>query len=128
MMNEHDPEKLAGAVERRGEACELALAEPTGRQQGPRRQRRGQRDQRDAAAPAHEREVAGTGAIVAAHVVAPERRWAVQGSRHIDVVIAGNDGDVGRCPKRVEPGARSLVFIRQRQVDQIAGHGDVVNR
>ena len=127
-MNEHDPEKLAGAVERRDEACELALAEPTGRQQGPRRQRRGQRDQRDAAAPAHEREVAGTGAIVAAHVVAPERRWAVQGSRHIDVVIAGNDGDVGRCPKRVEPGARSLVFIRQRQVDQIAGHGDVVNR
>ena len=96
-----------GAVERRGKARELALAEPAGRQEGPCRQRRGQRDQRHAATPAHERERAGTAAIIAAHVVAPERRWAVQGSRHVDVVIAGNDGDIGRRPERLEPGARA---------------------
>ncbi len=46
--------------------------------------------------------------------------------RHISVVIARDDGDVARPAKTVEPGAGARIFVRQRQVDEIAGYRDVV--
>src|SRR6478735_3787891 len=59
MMDENDPKEPARAIECRGKTRELVLAEPPGRQEWPRRNGGGKRDQRHAAAPADERKRAG---------------------------------------------------------------------
>jgi len=51
-----------------------------------------------------------------------------RGGAYVDVVIARHQGDVARRPKRREPGARRRVFARERDVDEVAGHSDVVRR
>jgi hypothetical protein len=43
-------------------------------------------------------------------------------------MIAGNQCNVVRAAKRLEPRAGGWIFSRQRQVDEIAGDGDVVCR
>ena len=48
VMDEHDAEQSAGLLERLRQARKLRVAEFAGRHERPGRQRRGQRDQRDA--------------------------------------------------------------------------------
>jgi hypothetical protein len=45
---------------------------------------------------------------------------------HISVVITGHEGHVVREPEPIEPRARRRKFGREREVDEIAGHRDVV--
>ena len=89
------------------------------------RYRGGEHDQRHRAAPAHKWKLAGL-AFVAAHIFAPELGRQPLRLRYIDVVIAESDGHVGRRSERLQPCARPRILRRQRQIDQVAGHGDVV--
>jgi hypothetical protein len=50
------------------------------------------------------------------------------GGTHIRVVIARHEGDVARRSERGEPSARRRVFAGKRDVDEVAGHRDVVRR
>ena len=56
----------------------------------------------------------------------PNGAAVTRGLAHIDVVIAGHQGDVLRRSQRFKPGARRWIFGRQRDVDEVAGHRDVV--
>ena len=67
-------------------------------------------------------------AVVAGHVVAPVLRRSVCHLPQVDVVIAGNDGDVLGAADGSEPVAGALILDRQRQIDEVAGDGDVVGR
>ena len=62
------------------------------------------------------------------HVGGPALRAGIAAQARIDVVVAGNDGHVLRRPQALEPGQRIDVLLRQADVDEIAGHGDVVGR
>ena len=64
--------------------------------------------------------------IVAAHVRRPLRKRVVPRLADVGVVIAGNDGDAFRRPKLPEPGGRLPEFLRQPDMREIAGHGDVI--
>jgi hypothetical protein len=64
--------------------------------------------------------------FVAAHVVAPVREGGGDAAAHIGVVVAGNQRHIGRRAERIEPHPRRRIFGRQRQIDEIAGDGDVV--
>ena len=46
----------------------------------------------------------------------------------IDVVVAGDDGHALRRSHALEPGQRIDVLLRQADVDEVAGDGDVVGR
>jgi hypothetical protein len=54
-----------------------------------------------------------------------ELRIARSGA-HVGVVIARHQGDVARRSERGKPGARRWVFAGKRDVDEVAGHRDVV--
>ena len=41
-------------------------------------------------------------------------------------MIAGNDGDAFRRPELPEPGGRLTKFLREPDMREIAGHGDVI--
>ena len=129
MVDQHHAKTTfaAAAVERLGEPADLLAAEASRRHKGRRRQRGRQSDQRQRAAPAHERKRR-LGRIVAAHVVAPMQLRMLRGRAYIGIVIAGHQGDVVRRPERREPGARRRVFAGERDVDEVAGHRDVVGR
>ena len=105
---------------------ELLLAERARCHEWSGRQRRGERDQRDRAAPAQERKGAALSAIVAAHVFAPVLDRPALRPRNIDVMIAGNDGDIGWRPQLVQPRLRPHIFGRYREIDEVAGHRDMV--
>ena len=45
---------------------------------------------------------------------------------HIGVVIAGNGRDPGRRPEIVQPFGGPHEFLGQAEIDEVAGHGDVV--
>ena len=124
MMDEYDAERSARLIERFGEPRKLPPAEPARRHERAGRHAGRKRDQRDITAPPHKRKTVET--VVAAHIVAPERGGRLLDAAHIDVVIAGYNGDVARRPDRFEPLPRALVFVGQRQVDQIAGDRDVI--
>ena len=65
-------------------------------------------------------------AVVAGH----ERRPVFQPLGPVDadigVVIARHDRHLVGGAQRVEPGAGEMEFLRQRDVSQVAGNGDVV--
>jgi hypothetical protein len=48
------------------------------------------------------------------------------GGLHIGIVISGHETYVRSRPQFIEPAARVLEFRRQRDIDEIAGHRDVV--
>ena len=128
MVNQHDPEQSAVLLQRRGEAGKLLFAKFAGRHERSGRQRRRERDQCDGATAAYERKRAACRTIIATHVVAPIPGRPTARLRYIGVMIAGDYGDVRRRPDVVEPRARPRVFDRQRQIDEVAGHSDVVGR
>ena len=66
--------------------------------------------------------------VVAAHIGAPMRLRLPRGAAHIGVVIAGHQVTSCGGPERFEPGARRRIFGRQRDIDEVAGHRDVVGR
>ena len=43
-------------------------------------------------------------------------------------MIAGNDGDIGWRPQLVQPRLRPHIFGRNREIDEVAGHRDMVGR
>ena len=45
---------------------------------------------------------------------------------HIGVMIAGDGGDALRRPKRAQPFSGKHELLRQAEIDEVAGHGDVV--
>ena len=45
---------------------------------------------------------------------------------HIGVVIAGDGGDAVRRPEMFEPFGRAHELLGEAEIDEIAGHGDVV--
>ena len=94
MMNEHDAEQAVGMIERFGQARQLLRAEPACRHERAGRHAGRQRDQRDVAATPHERKTLAP--VVAAHVVAPIGGGRLFDGADIDVVIAGDDGDIAR--------------------------------
>ena len=127
MMDQHHAKQSAAFVEQCGKAGELRLAKFAGRQERRSRHRRRKSDQRNASAPALERECADGCAIIAAHIVAPISGRRLHNFRHIDVVITGNNGDVVCRAQAFKPAARACVFARERQIDQITGDRNVVD-
>ena len=123
-------ESLAGAIiQDFFQALQLLGADATDREQRQARHRRRHADQRQRPAPPQEREVGFDRARrVAAHVVAPVLLRRRDAAAHIGVVIARHQGHVGGRAERIEPGARRRVFVRQRQIDEVAGDRDVVRR
>ena len=77
-------------------------------------------------APAQEREGGAAVGLVAAQIIVPALPPRDGGGADIGVVIAGNDGDVLRGADALQPRPRRREFRLQRQVDEIAGHRDVV--
>ncbi len=124
MMHQHDAEKVARLIEHLGEARQLRHAEPPGGHERSRRHCGRKRDQRHIAAPAQIRKA--FEAIVAAHVSAPELGRHRFSAADIDVVIARHDGDVTSIAECREPGTSAGVFVRQREIDEVAGDRDVV--
>ncbi len=129
MMDQHDAEQAARFVEQsrpsaascRSPSRPVAMNGPVGTPVDsaisatlPRRRTNGKR----------------SSAVVAAHVVAPDMPPAIGSTRaDIDIVIAGNDGDVVRRAERCRARrARAAIFVGQREIDEIAGHRDVVGR
>ena len=125
MMDQHDAKVSAGLIERVCEPGKLPVAEAAGRQERRRRQSGRERDQRNVAAPPHERKAVEP--VVAAHVIGPVRGRHRLGAADIDVVVAGHHRDVSGVAERLQPAARARVFVGQRQIDQIAGDRDVVD-
>ena len=128
MMHQQHPEGLVGghlrqiAIER----IELRAAKPAGGHQRRRRHRRGDPDQRQRSAPAHEWKRRAVRRGITAQIL-PERAGETMPRRpHIGVVIAGNDGDPLRRADAFEPGLRRGELRFQRQIDEVAGHRDVV--
>ena len=109
-----------------GPVLRAAPAEPSGRHQrrvgtaletpisasGPRRRRNGSA-----------RIACGLG--IAAHEIGERLGKMMPGRAHIGVVIAGNNRDLVRRADTFEPGPCRREFRLERQVDQIAGDGDV---
>ena len=112
----------AVSFSRRREGVELGGAEPAGGEQRPGRHAAVEADQRDFAA---------TAQIGKAIALGPRREGPLQRRQrvaHIGVVIAGRVGDVGLVPERAHPGGGALELGAQREIDGVAGHGDVIGR
>ena len=105
-----------------GEAGELPAAEPPVAMNGPVATPVDSAISASFAAPAHKRKYGN--AIVAAHVVAPKLRRRLDAA-DIDVVIAGNRGDVAGLPSAFSQ-SRACIFSRQREIDEVTGHRDMV--
>ena len=128
MMHQQNPEGVVGGDLRQVaiERIELRAAKPPRGHQWQRRHRRGDPDQRQRPAPAHERKRRAVGCDIAAQIL-PEHTGETMPRRpHIGVVVAGNDRDVLRRADAFEPGLGRREFRLQRQVDEVAGYRDVV--
>src|SRR5258708_6964271 len=80
------------------------------------------------AAPAHKRKCDGINCQrpVAAQIISPDfSETTVRGAR-MGVVIAGDDGDMFGRAAALKPRTGRRKFRLQRDVDEIAGNGDVV--
>ena len=108
------------------ERIELRAAEPAGGHQRRCRHRRGYADQRQRPAPAHERKRRAVGLGIAAQIWLEGVDEMMPRGAHIGVVIAGHDRDLLRRADAFEPRLRRLELRLQRQIDEIAGHRDVV--
>ena len=127
VMNKHHAKHSARFVECRGEAGKLWLAEQAGREKWPGRQRGRKCNERDIRAAAHERKRAAVSTLVAAHVFVPELGRPLPRCRHVDVVVAGDNSHLRGRPDSFEPGTGALVFASGREIDEIAGNGNVVD-
>ena len=105
-MDQDNTKLSVGLIEQFGETGELTCAKPARRHERSGRYPGRQRDQRHVAAPAQKRKA--LHAVIAAHVIAPERGRSLFDPAHIDVVIAGHDSDVMRIADRRQPGAGPL--------------------
>ena len=128
MVDEYDTKKPLAAemLQGLGEPRQLLGAEKS---RGPERRRGGgarQSNQGQRSAAAHERKARLAG--VASLVVAPIKLRPRCGRAHVGIVVAGNDRHILRGAEALKPGSGGRIFGRQRQVDEIAGHRDVVRR
>ena len=128
MMHQQHPEGVVGRQLRKMaiERVELRAAEPASRHQRRRRHRRGHADQRQRSTAAQERKRSALRGGGVAQVIAEVAGETVPGRAHIGVVVAGNDGDVFRRADAFEPDARRGEFRVEGEIDEIAGHGDMV--
>ncbi len=135
MMDHHHAKCARRLVEQTAELRKLPASKPSRRHEGRGRYRARERDQRDRPAPPQEwkrhhgvawRVVVGR--VVAAHIVAPMELRMAEGGAHIGVVIARHQGHVvWRSERRQEIRGRPELG-RKRDVDEIAGHRDVIRR
>jgi len=89
------------------------------------RHRRGNPDQGHRAAAAQEREGGAIG-FVAADIILPHFGGAMSGGADIGIVIAGDDRDMFRGAHALQPRPRRRELGFEREIDEIAGHRDVV--
>ena len=64
--------------------------------------------------------------LVRLHIRAPMASPALRVQPHIGVMIAGDGGDALRRPKRAQPFSGKHELLRQAEIDEVAGHRDVV--
>ena len=121
---------FAALVEQHAEPVRLVLAEEAVRHEGRRRARAGHADQRHLAADAEIGKGVAVGRRILAvsrHPDAPGTADLVEGARHIGVVIAGHDRNVLGRPERFQPELRQFDLAVERQVDEVAGDGEMVD-
>ena len=131
MMDQHDPaQALAPEIGQQPLGLgDLRLAQGAGGEQGRLGHAARQADQRHRSAPAQGREDVEAGRrrlAVARDVGAPQAEALGPGRGDIDVVVAGNDGDVVRAAEPGQPFGGAAELGGQRDVHQVAGQRDVV--
>ena len=131
MVQEHDAEASGNprALQHPIEPFELAQAEPAGGEEGRRRSRRRQADQRHSIADAKRRKrgvALGLARVVTAHVGRPLGERVAPRLPDVRIVIAGNDGDALRRAEPSEPRRGLPELVRQSDVREITGDGDMV--
>jgi len=130
MMDQQHPKGRLGRQLRQDAVQRIALRlpEPSRRHEGTRRHSRRDADQRKLAAAAHKRKCDGMSCQrpVAAQVISAHFSEPTLGGARIGVVIAGDDGDAFGRADALKPGTGGRKFRFQRDVDEIAGNGDVV--
>ena len=130
-QNAHQP-RCAKRVERFGKTADLGAAEPPGGDEGGGGAGRRRPDERDIAKHLYIREQRtgirhdGRASFVRAHVVRPEAETRPTPSWHIRIVIAGYHADLRGIAEGAQPGQSALELVRQRQVHEVARHGDVI--
>ena len=123
---------VAEVRKERVQALELALAQPAGGPAGRRRHGGGQADHGDFAQPPEVGKILRTGrrrnaaAPLAAHVRRPQPAGVRPRHGHVGVVVAGNDAHPLRRAQRLQPAGGGGELAGKRDVDQVAGHRDVV--
>ncbi len=126
MVQQHDAREPFGLrlFQQRGEFGELFAPQPAGGDEGRGWNRRREADQRDPVAPAQ------IGKALPPVVTAGPRREGLRQKLHragnIGVVIAGRKTHLLRPAEAREPRARLRNFGRQPNVDNIAGHRDMI--
>src|SRR5205814_8075399 len=63
---------------------------------------------------------------VAGHVVGPQAGAIRPGEIHIGIMVAGHDGDPAGRPEVLEPLGGDNEFGGERDIDEVAGQGDVI--
>ena len=123
---QHDdahPPGFAFGHEHAFEAIELLRAEPATRQQRRRRQRRIEADQRQVVQAVHERP-----AILEPRPGVPQPEAFGRRHAHQRIVVAWNQADaLGRAERR-EPAGRLPELARQREIGDVTGDDDVIDR
>src|SRR5215510_12279449 len=129
MMDQHDAEPAGMLAEESREARKLRRAEPAGGAERCRRHRRRHADEGEWATHPHEWKLRRrVGHNVAAHVFGPVQLWMAPLRPHIGVVVAGHDSDVLRGAEPREERARGRKLSREREIDEVAGDRNLVDR
>ena len=134
MVHQNDPKQplCRQRLEAAGQGVELLLAETPGRAEDRRRACARQAHDRHLAPSPDEREtelglgrqrLAGLG-----HVGGPLIEGLLWRDGHIGVVIARHHRHPVRRPQSLQPVGRLGELVRQSEIDQVAGHRDVVGR
>ncbi len=121
---------LRRLVEQRAEPVRLVLAEKAVGHEGRGGARRRHADQRHLAAHAQIGKGVAVGRrvqAVARHPGAPGAADLVEGARHIGVVIARHDRNILGRAQRLQPEPRQLDLAVERQIDEVAGDGEMVD-
>jgi high affinity sulfate transporter 1 len=128
VVDEDDAEAVAILAERAKNllgGLALAPVEAPGGDEGQRRDRRGQADKGDRPPPTHVGKDL-FAAVVAAGEGADRGQQAFEGARHIGVVVAGDEAHRFGRSEAVEEEAGGRPFVRQSDVGDVAGAGDVI--
>ena len=133
MVQQHDAEASVlrpVSSSMRSSSRQLPFAKAAGGQERRRGPRRRQTDQGHVAPNAQRRKhlvafrvFAG---VVAAHVGRPLRKRVLPRLADVGIVIAGNDRDSLRRSQPIEPGRGLPELVRQPEMREVAGDGDVV--